>query len=299
MNNVIEFPSQDKPAAFSSDSDIYFDVWERPAYFKGRDRTDLFYEDPHHKHIVRMYNSEPISVGLVGKNYKLLRNRDLCEGIEDTFTKSLTKEELDGVTRRDSVSYMGGTCIRDYIFPNIRADIGRSKSDIGFRAIVINGYDGTSSFKFLHGAIDFFCTNGMVTGSYDMIVKRHTKGLQIPKLTDRLRGSIDIFYKQADTWKHWIRKQISDEAAEECFKAMPNVSERRIQQLMRQFLIECQTHGRTVWALYSAATYYATSNEGIFSVRDTDNDHSASTLMDRERQVRSWLSTDGFKELAA
>ena len=132
-----------------------------------------------------------------------------------------------------------------------------------------------------------------------MMVKRHTKGLQIPALTDRLRKSIDIFYKQADQWNHWIGKRISDEDAETCYKAMPNTSERRVQQLMRQFLIEIQSHGRTVWALYSAATYYASSNEGIFSIRETDHDHEASTMMDRERQVRSWLSTDEFKKLAA
>ena len=295
MNNIIELPTNSQ--YFPQESDLYFDTWERPAYFKGA--GDKYYEDPDNKHIIRMLDDKPYSLGVVGKNYKKLGTKPLCQSIEQEYVKSLTHEQLDGVRIVDRTAYHGGLCIRQYIFPNIKAELESRTSDVAFRTVIINGYDGSSSFKFYNGAIDFFCTNGMVTGSYDMIVKRHTKGLQIPKLTDRLRGSIDIFYKQADTWKHWIRKQISDEAAEECFKAMPNVSERRIQQLMRQFLIECQTHGRTVWALYSAATYYATSNEGIFSVRDTDNDHSASTLMDRERQVRSWLSTDGFKELAA
>ena len=132
-----------------------------------------------------------------------------------------------------------------------------------------------------------------------MIVKRHTKRLQIPNLQNKLRKSIDIFYKQADQWKHWVGKVISDEDAEECFKAMPNISERRVQQLMRQFAIECQSHGRTVWALYSAATYYATSDAGDFNVRETDQDHTASTLLNRETQVRSWLNTDEFVALAA
>ena len=294
MNIVTLHP--DKPEAFSPDSELYFDVWERPAYFKGeRD----YYEDPQHKHIVRMWNNEPTSIGLVGKKYKLLKNRELCEGIEDTFMETLTKEELDGVSRRDSCSYFGGTSIRDYIFPSIRADIESGISDIAFRAIIVNGYDGSSSFKFYHGAIDFFCTNGMVSGSYDMIVKKHTSGLIIPKLTDKLRNSIDIFYKQAEQWKKWVGKVITDEDAEVCFKSMPNVSDRRVDQLMHQFRIECDTHGRTVWALYSAATFYATSDRGVFAVRDTDNDHRASTLMNREQQVRSWLNTEEFEKIAA
>ena len=295
MNNVTTLHPPIKPTAFSSESDLYFDVWERPCYFKGQS----YYEDPNHKHIVRMYNDEPMSLGVVGKNYKLLKNRELCEGIEDTFMDALTKEELHDVSRRDRVSYMGATSIRDYIFPSITAPIGSERSSIAFRAIVINGYDGSSSFKFYHGAIDFFCSNGMVTGSYDMIVKRHTSGLQVPRLTDRLRQSIDIFYKQAKHWKRWVGKEIQNEDAEECFKAMPNVSERRVQQLMRQFAIECASHGRTVWALYSAATFYASSDHGEFSIRETNSDHKASTLMNREQQVRSWLNTDDFMRIAA
>jgi len=246
-----------------------------------------------------MWKDKPVSIGLVGKNYKLLRNRELCEGIEDTFMDILTPEELKDVRRVDSISYMGGTSIRQYVFPNIRCDIGSKSSDIAFRTVIINGYDGSSSFKFYHGAIDFFCSNGMVSGVYDMTVRRHTSGLTIPNLTDKLRRSIDIFYKQADTWSKWVGKTICDEDAEECYKAMPNVSERRVQQLMRQFRIECGSHDRTVWALYSAATFYASSDHGEFSIRETNSDHKASTLMNREQQVRAWQNTDEFMQIAA
>ena len=296
MNNVVSLHSN-RPEAFNGDSPLYFPVYERPAMFTGKDGT--LFEAPNHKHIVRMHNGAPVSLAVVGKNYKVLHNKELCEGIEDTFMESMTKEELDGVTRRDKISYLGGQSIRDYIFPNINTDIGSKASNVAFRVIVINGYDGASSFKFYHGAIDFFCTNGMVSGVYDMMVKRHTSGLTIPSLTDRLRKSIDIFYRQAETWKHWVKKVISDEDAEQCFKAMPNISDRRVQQLMHQFRIECQTHGRTIWAMYSAATYYATSNQGQFTVRETGLDHSASTLMNREQQVRAWLNQDEFNKIAA
>ncbi len=311
MNNIVPIrPNKDPgtswtvPEAFNSESDLYFPVWERPSYFAGRGKhtaTRQFYEDTNHKHIVRTYpNSKlPISLGIVGRNYKLLKNKELCEGIEDTFMDVLSKDELDGVKRTDRTSHMGATSFRDYIFPNIKADISSTRSDIAFRTIVVNGYDGSSSFKFYHGAIDFFCENGMVSGVYDLVVRRHTKGLTIPKLTDRLRKSIDIFYKQADQWKHWVGKEICDEDAEECFNAMPNVSERRVAQLMHQFRIECNSHGRTVWALYSAATFYASRDDGVFSIRETNSDHKATTLMNREQQVRSWLNTDEFEKIAA
>jgi hypothetical protein len=288
-----------KPKAFSSESDLYFDVWERPAFFSQDEVRPYFYEDVNHKHIIRLWNDQPVSIGLVGQNYKLLKNKELCESIEHTFMDTLTSKDLEGVIRSDATAYKGGTCIRSYVFPSIRADIESKTSDIAFRVIVINGYDGSSSFKFYHGAIDFFCTNGIITGSYDMLIRRHTSGLKIPVFTNRLRQSIDVFFKQADTWRKWVKKEISDEDAEECFKAMPNVSERRVQQLVRQFCIECASHGRTVWALYSAATFYASYDLGEFSIRETNSDHKASTLMNREQQVRAWLNTDSFNKMAA
>lgn len=302
MSNIVSLIDKiNKPKReeyFSDDSELYFPVWELPAYFHSP-TTKQYFHDPEHKHITRVWNGNPTSIGLVGKNYKLLKNKDLCHGIEDTLIDTMTREELSGVQRTDKIAYLGGTSIRQYVFPNITADIGSKRSNVAFRVVAVNGYDGSSSFKFYHGAIDFFCSNGMVTGSYDMMVKRHTSGLTIPILTNKLRQSIQIFYKQASQWKHWVGKVISDEDAEQCFKAMPNVSERRVEQLMRQFRIECQSHERTVWALYSAATYYATSNEGEFVVRKTANDHSAATILNREQQVRSWINSDEFNKVAA
>ena len=295
MNNIVNFP-QDNPY-FSQESDLYFDTWERPCYFKGN--GDKYYEDPSNKHIVRMFNDEPYSLGVVGKNYQKLSTKELCQSVEQEYIGSLTHEQLDGVRIVDRTAYHGGLCIRQYIFPNIKAELESRTSDVAFRTVIINGYDGSSSFKFYNGAIDFFCTNGMVTGIYDMMVKKHTKGLTIPKLTDKIKSSIDIFYKQAEQWNKWIGKEISDEDAKECFEAIPNASERFVAKLERQFHIECLSHGRTVWALYSAATYYASNSDGEFTVRETNQDHTASTLMHREKQIRSWVSTDEFQKIAA
>tara|TARA_R100001129_G_C5265621_1_gene232552 strand:+ start:85 stop:972 length:888 start_codon:yes stop_codon:yes gene_type:complete len=295
MNNIVNFP-QSNPY-FSQESDLYFDTWERPVYFKGQ--GDKYYEVEDKKSIVRMLNDKPYPLGVVGKNYQRLPTKELCQAVEQEYIGSLTHEQLNGVQVVDKTAYHGGLCIRQYIFPNIKAELESRKSDVAFRTVIINGYDGSSSFKFYNGAIDFFCTNGMVTGVYDMIYKKHTKGLTIPKLTDKIKSSIDIFYKQADQWNKWIGKEISDEDAKECFEAIPNASERFVEKLMRQFYIECLSHGRTVWALYSAATYYASNADGEFRVRETSQDHTASTLMNRERQIRSWLSTDSFQQIAA
>jgi len=290
-----------KPLAFNDDSILYFDVWKRPVFFAGNlcSESTKYYEDRSHKHIVRLVNKEPTSLGIVGTGYHVVHNKEICESIEDTFMETLTDEQLEGVIRRDSTSYNGGTCVREYIFKNITADIGSGRSTVGFRVIVVNGYDGSSSFKFYHGAIDFFCTNGMVTGSYNMTVKRHTSGFSIPNLTNKLTESISTFYKEAEQWRHWVGKDISDEDAEICYKAMPSASKSTINKLMNQFRIECDSHGRTMWALYSAATYYASHNEGLFTIKETGNDNVASTLLGRGKQVKGWIATEEFNQLAA
>ncbi len=297
MNNIIPINNRRAENYFPQESELYFDTWERPCYFKGKD--DTFYMDEDHKHIVRMYDDKPLSLGVVGKNYNKLSNEKLCKSIEETFVEALTDEELRGVDVKDTVSYHGGLSIRQYIFPNIRADIQSRNSDVAFRTIIVNGYDGSSSFKLYNGAIDFFCSNGMVTGIYDMIVKKHTKGLQIPRLIDKVKTSIDIFYKQAEQWQHWVGKTITDEEAQECYESFPNASDKMVAKLMRQFHIESLSHGRTVWALYSAATFYSSHSAGEFATRETGQDHTASTLLNRERQVRSWVETDRFVSIAA
>ena len=297
MNNVIPISNLNPEDYFPQESELYFDTWERPCYFKGT--GDKYYKDDEHKHIVRMFNDKPLSLGVVGKNYNKLDNKTLCRSIEQTFSEALGHDQLRGVTTRDKVSYHGGLSIREYIFPGIKANIESRSSDVAFRTVVINGYDGSSSFKLYNGAIDFFCENGMVTGIYDMTVKKHTKGLQIPKLLDKVRRSIDIFFTQAQHWKRWVGKTISDDDAKECYESFPNASKRMVEKLLRQFHIESLTHGRTVWALYSAATFYSSHSSGEFGTKETGQDHTASTLLNRERQVRSWVETDAFKQIAA
>lgn len=296
MNNVVQLNSKHNP--FPQESELYFRVWERPITFEGDEDRGTRYKIDTHKAIVRMWNNSPKSIGVVGSKFKVASTEELCKSTEQVFMEKMNGEELRDVQVKDEVAYFGAKTVRQYIFPNIRRQLS-DKSTVGFRTVIVNGYDGSSSFKLYSGAIDFFCSNGMVTGSFDLTVRRHTSGFSIPRLADRVRTNIDIFYQQADTWAKWIGKTITDEDAKEAFEAMPNVSERRVAQLMRQFEIECHSHGRTVWALYSAATFYATHDEGEFKTRRTEANHTPITLLNREQQVRSWVSSDSFLRLAA
>ena len=281
---------------FGQDSPLYFPIYEADLEFKGRKDN---YPCNSHKAIIRMDGDTPQQVGIVGKNYKVVKMQDLCHTAEEQFMSAMTDDELKDCKVSESMAYHGGMLFKQYVFPNIHADLPDSPSGVSFRSIIINAYDGSSSFRFYNGAIDFFCFNGLVMGTFDMVVQRHTSGFSIPKFGDRVRAAIDIFFKQSETFGQWVGKDISDEEAQTVYEAIPSVSERRVQQLMRQFRIDCQTHGRTVWALYSAATYYASHTDGEFKVRDTKNDHTAATMINRERDILNWTNTDEFKRIAA
>ena len=54
-----------------------------------------------------------------------------------------------------------------------------------------------------------------------------------------------------------------------------------------------------MWALRSALTFYASHDSANFSLRDTGNDHNASTLYSREEEVRKVVNSNEFKALAA
>lgn len=278
------------------ESPLFFEVYERPLSFRGK--SGEYYDSPNHKAIVRMKDGEPIQIGMVGKNYKVIKMRELCESVEDELRNGLNPTVFQGVQVHDRTAYHGGICIRQYVFPSTKISVG-NHSRVAFRTVIVNGYDGASSFKMYSGAIDFFCENGMVSGSYDMIVARHSAGLTIPKVASILNRSIEVFHTQANTWRKWVWKKITTDDARECFKSMPNVSDRRVEQLVHLYKIETERHGNTIWAMYSAATFFASHDKGDFAVRDTGRDHLASTLLQREKDVQLWQESESFLKLAA
>lgn len=300
LHNARCVDPQETPS-FPQESELYFEAIECSLSHSWNDsnrdvKTHKALVRPIH-HDIQPHNPQPRLLNVVGIGYKVVQNRELFQAVEAQFMQSFNEQELRDVHVQDKMSYHGAQCMREYIFPNVRCPIeGRRVSEIAFRTIVVNGFGG-SSIRVLTGAIDFFCANGMVLGEFDTMYARHTSGLQIGNITSRIKRAVDVFYKQADRWSQWMRKTITYEEAADFYKSQ--FSERLADKLARQYLIEAQVHGANVWALYSALTYYASHDEGDFAVRKTDNDHTAATLLTRERSVRKATYSEDFQRLAA
>ena len=70
-------------------------------------------------------------------------------------------------------------------------------------------------------------------------------------------------------------------------------------EMWEQLDKEFQARGTTVWALYSALTYYSSHNSETFKVKNSDNrDNVERTLIEREREVSRVEASESFQELA-
>jgi len=276
-------------------SPLMFPVALRRVGWQKRDGT--YDPIPGNKCIVRLNregtNAYPLSV--VSNTYKLVTNKELFTTVEDAFVANLPASSLKGVQVQDQISHYGKNCYRTYVFPNVRCDIG-ARSDIAFRTVVKNGYGG-SAINLLSGAIEFWCSNGMVRGQYEQAYRRHTSQLVVSRLQHVVQHSVEQFWRNAEEYRRWTKKPVTREQTMELFRSIAN-SPSFYESLMNQWIVEREQRGQTAWSVYSAMTYYASHNEGEFTSR-AQEETLAHNMVNRELTVRRWIESPQWKELVA
>ena len=225
-----------------------------------------------------------------------MHNSELFSRVEDTLCKKMQSHELDGVMVKDKVANYGRTCYREYVFPNIKCNVGGgTRSDIAFRMIVQNGY-GDSALRMHAGAIEFYCTNGMICGEYQSVYRKHTSGLILTGVADAVDKALEVFANSQNVWREWARKPVRNLDAMELFRELAR-TDRLTEKLSDHYMREVDVRGMNLWAVYSTLTYYASHSDGEFSIRDTKQDTEAVTMLERELRVAKWLNTDAWKKL--
>lgn len=275
-----------------ADSPLNFRAYERDVWYEGK--TGTRYNNTGRKALIRMGENGPKCLNVVNSTYKTVQNDELFRAIHDGITRHVGARELETCEIRDNIAYGGTQCFREYRFPDI--SFASPESDkIAFRIIVHNGF-GSGAIKLYAGAIDFFCTNGLVLGEYTSLYGKHTKGLSIGRFGDTVAASIDIFWKNREFFNGLReRRVLSDEVVSKWLN--DNFGDRLGNRLFHQYVVECKVRGRTLWSVYSALTYYSSHAVGEFALRKTANDHAAATMMKRENDVRK--AVGGILELAA
>ena len=138
---------------------------------------DVAFEDtrmPDKKYVINQTTGHPL--GIVGKSFQCASHGDFFRGVVETATETLSGHDLEDAKYSFRTARNGAWAMLDITLPNVTMDISTDKfeTEIGNRIISLHGIDGSCSNQVFFGAIDFFCTNGMITGDHDKVRKKNT-----------------------------------------------------------------------------------------------------------------------------
>jgi len=297
MNNVINFPASIFAApVLTMPEELDYIVKSAPALFEpipGAGVVDgMGFQN--------FRTDTEQALGAVKERYQIVQNCDLFESLAHALEEAAPVRALEGAKIKPSISYGGRQAFADIAFPSLTEDLVQARGNataLTFRLLLWNSFDGSSPVRLAAGAIDGYCSNGMIFGSYDLFGKRHTKGFSQADLEEFVGNSFLMFQRKIQELRLETFKPVELEQAEKFLKK--NFSDRRATQLLERFAVESQERGQTAWALRSALTYYASHNSSQFSVRNTGQDSSAAVLYGRENEISSLFAGAGWRELLA
>jgi hypothetical protein len=289
---------------FPKNDDIFFDVQTLPLYGKGESPDD--YETYNQSN----YYSADTLVGTFRKDtktflggtfqtngYTLVQNEDFFSPIEAQLYDYFNAETLGALRIRDHVAYAGSVVAREYMFPNLKHEITTTsghKSEIIFRIIGRNCFDGSSKLVVYYGNIDMFCMNGMILGNFATHDAKRTSRFDLGNFINKVTTGIEQSEYAVNQLQEYAQLNTTIPYVREFFERL-KVSDRQLERLEQQHLEEISVRGNNIWAVVSTLTNYASHVDGRFSTRSTKNDHESATIYNRQAQVAKWLARTDSK----
>jgi hypothetical protein len=241
-------------------------------------------------------------IGVVGNSFNCASHREFFNGVQDTMTETLSDDELKGANIIWKRARQDAWALMDVQLPNTVAKVvtDRHETNISQRIIALHGIDGSCSNQVFFGAIDFFCTNGMIRGEHDKVRRKNTSNFTMDRFISDLRNSRQDFYKQTEQLQRWAETSLVTVDVKALLEKIMK-SDRISEKMFTLYNQEVSVRGRNMFALYSAFTNYATyaDERNGFSLRNTGNDTQAVTMFNRENQVSQWVSNPAFQQLVA
>jgi len=241
-------------------------------------------------------------IGVVGDSFNCASHKDFFRGVQDTMTETLSSDELSGAKVSWKRARQDAWALMDIQLPNTIAKIAtdRHETTVSQRIIALHGIDGSCSNQVFFGAIDFFCTNGMIRGEHDKVRRKNTSNFTMDRFISDLRNSRQDFYKQTEQLQRWAETSLATVDVRAFLEKLLK-SDRTADKMFTLYNQEVSVRGRNMFALYSAFTNYATyaDERNGFAMRNTGNDTEAVTMFNRENKVAQWVGSNMFQQLAA
>ena len=241
-------------------------------------------------------------LGVVGRTFTCASHGDFFTETHNTISEHLGEEYCDSMNIKYRTCRNNAWAMMDMTMPNVLRKIANDKhsTTIAPRLIALHGVDGSCSNMVFFGAIDFFCTNGTITGDYDKIKRKNTANFNLDVFISELKKSVKDFDAQADMFQRWAVTSLMHVDVKSLLDSVIK-SENKSEKMFTLYNQEVSTRGRNVWALYSAFTNYSSyaDERNGFTLRNTGNDTEAQSMWSREQEVSKWISSPEFQRIAA
>ena len=243
-------------------------------------------------------------LGGVGQGFNCATHSSFFEGVQNVMVDSIPDAMTDSTVRWSSARN-NAWAMMDITLPSVSTTIVTDKhsTKIGQRVIALHGVDGSCSNQVFFGAIDFFCTNGMITGDYNKVRRKNTSNFCMNRFIQELNQSSIDFYEQADQLQTWAKTELPVYSTKGWVEFLSKItkSDQKAMKMIHLVQQEVSKRGRNVFALYSAFTNYASyaDDRNGFNLRNTGKDTASQSMWARESEVTKWISTPEFKQLVA
>lgn len=250
-----------------------------------------------------VHNGTNRLLAVVRKTYAVLQNSVLFPAFEDALVKHFVATSDDGtgvlIEKYAEVSHFGEhACVR-YRIPALAFEVNGKV--VVFELYIWNSF-GSRSVRIGWRALRLICTNGMVgVNDVDVVVRRHTSGLDVSTLVSHVPFFINAFKLFGDRAIAWQRAPLSESVAEELLRHFPDASDKWVLAILARFhKNELTEHGETLWALVNSVTWWASHDDDTYMfIRGAEKrDNVPAVLHERAMKVRRWMETPYFKAVA-
>ena len=244
-------------------------------------------------------------LSVVNNTYRQVENQEVLLPLENGMRNYFDRETFDQITIKEVLSRNGARTLIDYQFPKVQgATITSSNghtTSFGLRFILKNTFDGSGAIILYSGSIDFFCTNGRISGAFDVTRARHSNGFRPIVFAEAFDKTIERFSEEVKGYQTYANTRLTDvKVVQELFDRLTNhdrTKERKREReslsdkLFSQFAVEKEQRGSNLFSVMSAITHYASHNDDRFALRRSD-DAEGGRLFDRQEQTAKWFKSD-------
>jgi len=254
------------------------------------------------KYVINTNTDEVL--GIVGDGFTCASHTDFYSGVFDCIGEQFSEHDVENAVVDFRTARNGAWSMLDISFPTNKKPITtkKHKTEVAQRLIALHGVDGSASNKVFTGMIDFFCTNGMVTGDYDKVMRKNTSGFSLDAFMVQLNKSQRDFQAQADLIQGWANTEFNTFQSNGVKDLLDDIvtSQSKSEKLYDLYMEESAVRGHNKFALYSAFTNYASyaDKRNGFALRSNGNDTQAVSMWQRENEVSKLVTNKKFLSYA-